>query len=124
MKSINVDMQDYFVKLAPDFSVFDMAEKYFYDNDVPEGVFENVFSYHSNILANAETTTTFYRGMFLIHSASTEAIEIIGASTDEYTIFPYNCGTNSNAQILIAIQDSSIIIKSDAVIDMMIGVAF
>ena len=32
MISINKEMQDYFIKLAPDFSVFDLAEKYYFDN--------------------------------------------------------------------------------------------
>ena len=118
MKSINVDMQDYFVKIAPDFSVFDMAEKYFYDNNLPEGIFKDVF-YYESIIAIAELVDTgIYRGMFLIYSDGD--LEVVGASTDEYTVFPYN----NNTQILIAIQDSSINITSTTTIEMMIGVAF
>ena len=123
MKSINKDMQDYFIKLAPDFSVFDMAEKYFYDNDLPEGVFKDVFRYDSAIPADAETNTTFYRGMFLIHLAGDivdSTVSVVGVPEDEYTVFPYN----NNSRILIAIQSADIIITSNDIIEVMIGVAF
>jgi hypothetical protein len=123
MKSINKNLQDYFIKLAPDFSVFDMVEKYYHDNDIVpvNGVFKDLFFYRYNIIANTNIVTPFYRGMFLIlmdESSGDGAITINGNS-DEYTVFPYKEG-----YILIAIQDDPIEITCSKDIDLVIGVAF
>jgi len=117
MKSINKDMQDYFIKIAPDFSVLDMIEKYFYDNDEAEGIFKDVCYYKSNILANVDVDVPIYRGMFIIHSTGDITVNM---EDDEFTVFPYCPDT----QILIALNDSNIVISSDAVIDLIVGVAF
>ena len=122
MKSINKGLQDYFIKLAPDFSVFDLAEKYFYDMDLnitTNRIFKDVFLYSANTSATQRLTeaTPFYRAMFLVYSDGDLSIN---APEDEYTVFPFKTG----AQILIAIQKSPIIITSTANIEMMIGVAF
>lgn len=129
MKSINKNLQDYFIKLAPDFSVFDMVEKYYHDNGYskvtnPSGVFENLFFYNYSIGSNTNIITPFYRGMFMIlvheESVPTEELSfIINSNSDEYTLFPYKEG-----YILIAIQDDPIEVTCSKDVDLVIGVAF
>lgn len=116
MESVNKDLQDYFVKLAPDFSVFDMVERYYYGNNENFGNLSVLFDY-STPSANTYSSN-FYRAMFLIYSDGNLSID--GVENDEYTVFPYYNGS----QIVIAIQETPIIINSNSVIDLVIGVAF
>jgi hypothetical protein len=124
MKSINKNLQDYFIKLAPDFSTFDMVEKYYYDNNLTvKGIFKDVFYFNycdNNVpfVPLLSVSTTFFRGMFLIYSTGDFTVN---ANPDEYTVFPYR-----DAHILISIQDNPIIITSEIgkTLELVIGVAF
>jgi hypothetical protein len=115
---INQDKQDYFVKLAPDFSVFDLAEKYYYDNNLTTSRFESVFEYAQP--SGTEFESNFYRAMYLVYSDVDITVE--GLSTDEYVVFPYRRGS----QIVIAIKESRIkLLFSPADDEMLVlGVAF
>jgi hypothetical protein len=115
---INQDKQDYFVKLAPDFSVFDLAEKYYYDNNLTDTRFENVFEYKSN--PGSTFTSEFYRAMYLVYTDVNITVE--GLDSDEYVVFPYR----GDSQIVIAIKESPIkLIFLEIDINMLVlGVAF
>jgi hypothetical protein len=116
MQDIGKDIQDYFIKMAPDFSTFEMVEKYYYDNN-GFGDLSSIFYYNGETSTSMQTN--IFRGMFLVYSTGTLTID--GLSSDEYTVFPYKPGT----QIVIGIKDSAIKINSSTSnIDLMIGVAF
>jgi len=124
MKSVNKNLQDYFVKIAPDFSVFDMVEKYYYDNNLSTEYFKEVFSY--KVVNLASYSTNFYRGMFLVYTSGDITIN---APEDEYVVFPmryYMDGLNKViiSQIIIAIQEAPFVMSSTSNIDLVIGVAF
>jgi len=124
MKSVNKNLQDYFVKIAPDFSVFDMVEKYYYDNNLSTEYFKEVFSY--KVVNLASYSTNFYRGMFLVYTSGDITIN---APEDEYVVFPmryYMDGLNKViiSQIIIAIQEAPFVMTSTSNIDLVIGVAF
>jgi hypothetical protein len=120
MESINKNLQDYFIKLAPDFSVFDMFEKYYIDNNLTDEIIKDVFFYkyrNFSFINNLYTVTIpFFRGMFFI---LTTGDITLGGNDDEHTIFPYKEG-----YIIIAIKDEPIKIESASDIDLLIGVAF
>lgn len=115
---INQERQDYFVKLAPDFSVFDLAEKYYHDNDLTTQRFGELFEY-------AKPTTTsfqseFHRAMYLVYSSVD--ITVNGLSSDSYAVFPYR----GDSQIVIAIDETPIRLNFSAADSNMLvlGVAF
>jgi len=121
---VNKNLQDYFVKIAPDFSVFDMVEKYYYDNNLSTEYFKEVFSY--KVVNLASYSTNFYRGMFLVYTSGDITIN---APEDEYVVFPmryYMDGLNKViiSQIIIAIQEAPFVMSSTSNIDLVIGVAF
>lgn len=117
MKSVNKELQDYFIKMAPDFSLFDLAEKYYYDNNNSFGDLDKIFLYATPNTSNYQTT--FNRGSFLIFSSGN--IRIKDAADDEYVVFPYYPGT----QILIGIQETPIeIVSTDDDISLIIGMVF
>jgi hypothetical protein len=123
MEFINKELQDYFIKMAPDFSVFEMIERYYYDNNDSFGDLADIMYYNKDSVVNIETgfreaQTHITRGMFLIYSEGD--ISVKGSAQNEYTVFPYKKGT----QILIAVKDTSITIESDTDIEMIVGVAF
>jgi hypothetical protein len=115
---INQEKQDYFVRLAPDFSVFDLAEKYYYDNDLTPGRFKNVFEYAQP--SGLSFQSDFYRAMYLVYSEVNITVE--GLDLDEYVVFPYR----GISQIVIAIKESPIkLVFSAADAEMLVlGVAF
>jgi len=122
MESVNKELQDYFIKIAPDFSLFDMTEKYYYDHNNSFGDLDSIFLYVTPAITTPLTPkiyqTNFYRGSFLIFS--TGEISIEGAADDEYTVFPYY----PNTQILIGIQETAIKIVSTENISLIIGMVF
>jgi len=129
--SVNKNLQDYFIKLAPDFSVFNLAEKFYYDNNLTSEYFNVLFSLKKNItsLVNSKYRypTEFLRGMFCIHapSANIEIFDSIDGKlipSDEYVVFPLEY--DSSVQVIIVIQDKPFIITSTVPIDLIIGVAF
>jgi hypothetical protein len=115
---INQDKQDYFVKLAPDFSVFDLAEKYYYDNNLTDTRFKNVFEYAKP--STTEFQSEFYRAMYLVYTDVNITVE--GLDLDEYVVFPYR----GDSQIVIAIKESPIkLVFSASDSEMLVlGVAF
>jgi hypothetical protein len=126
---INQEKQDYFVKLAPDFSVFDLAEKYYYDNDLTTKRFKDVFEYAQPL--GTEFQSEFYRAMYLVYPSIVEnesdeiefidvTITVEGLDPDEYVVFPYRGGT----QIVIAINDAAIELNFTASVSLVLGVAF
>jgi hypothetical protein len=115
MQDINKELQDYFIKLAPDFSVFEMVEKYYYDNN-GFGNYSGIFYYNGESATSKQTQ--LLRGMFLVYSDGNLSVE--NAAADEYTVFAYKPGT----QIVIGIQSTPMKIVSTTNIDLMIGVAF
>jgi hypothetical protein len=115
---INQEKQDYFVKLAPDFSVFDLAEKYYYDNDISTQRFKEVFEYAKP--SGTQFQSEFHRAMFLVYTDVNITVE--GLGTDEYVVFPYR----GDSQIVIVIKESPIkLIFSSIDANMLVlGVAF
>jgi len=128
---INQDKQDYFVKLAPDFSVFDLAEKYYYDNNLTVTRFKNVFEYKSN--PGSTFTSEFYRAMYLVYpiydsiennsiieKTQITAISVSGLDPDEYVVFPYR----GDSFIVIAINNAPIVLNITGGSGLILGVAF
>jgi hypothetical protein len=132
MISVNREMQDYFIKLAPDFSVFDLAEKYYIDNNLTTEYFKDVFSFRYLLGQPFNYQTNFFRGMFLVYSDGDLSLETISGQpipTDEYTVFPYRYYEENSQktivnQIVIAIQEAPFRIRSTTSINSVIGVAF
>jgi hypothetical protein len=121
--TVNKDMQDYFVKLAPDFSVFELAEKYYYDKNLSSEQFNDLFFYKGRTEVNAQSglasvATQIFRGMFLVYSDGDISVE--SSDDDEYTVLPYR----GNSQIVICVKNSQATIRSTTAIDLLIGVAF
>jgi hypothetical protein len=114
--AINLAGQEYFLKLAPDLSVIEMAEKYFYDNDLSEGVFNGVFLYKSN--ASTSYATTLHRAVFKVYTEGN--ITISGLSSDEYCVIPYTDGV----QIVLAASESAVTLLCTQDMDIVVGVAF
>jgi hypothetical protein len=114
---VNLDNQEYFLKLAPDLSVFELAERYFYDQDFPEGVFGDVFLYRSN--SGSSLQTTFRRAMFKVYSLGN--LTVRGMSDDEYCVIPYASGV----QIVVVHSDSEIVLDcGSGAMELVLGVAF
>jgi hypothetical protein len=116
-----LDLEDYFVKMAPDFSVFELAEKYYYDSNETSNHFKDLFFYKADTLSSggfATVSTNFHRAMYLVYTTGT--ITSLGSEDDGYIVFPYKQGT----QVAIVIKDSPITIESTANIDLILGVAF
>ena len=132
MISINKEMQDYFIKLAPDFSVFDLAEKYYFDNGLEVEYFNDVFSFKYLLGLPFNYTTNFYRGMFLVYTDGDISLQTLSGDvipTDEYTVFPYRYYEEDAQryivnQIVIAIQEAPFRIHSTTSINSVTGVAF
>jgi len=122
MEFINKELQDYFIKMAPDFSVFEMIERYYYDNKDSFGDLADIMYYNNGGANNADiilqAQTHITRGMFLIYSEGN--ISVQNSAQNEYTVFPYKKGT----QILIAVKDTPITIVSTTDMEMIVGVAF
>lgn len=114
--AINLANQEYFLKMAPDLSVLEMAEKYFYDNDLAEGVFNGVFLYKSN--ASTSYPTTLHRAVFKVYTEGD--ITIAGLSDDEYCVIPYTDGV----QVVLVASDSAVTLSCSQDMDIVVGVAF
>jgi hypothetical protein len=114
-------LQDYLIKLAPDFSVFTMLEGYYYGH---ESEFVNnekdlfYFNKFSGDVVFSSFSSTFYRAMFLVYTDGDVSVD--GLNQDEYTVFPHHNGS----KIVIVWKDSAITISSDEPIDLAMGVAF
>jgi hypothetical protein len=117
MRSINRNAQDYFIKMAPDLSIFTLIDKYISDNGSFPSHLQNIFQYNSPINSK-EFQSIIHRGMFLVYTTGNITIE--NFPTDSYTVFPYYNGS----QVVIAIKDSPIKIVSTTNITLIIGVAF
>jgi len=120
MESVGKTLQDYLIKIAPDFSVLDLVEKFWFSNN--ESFILSDGTNLSNIMLVAQNvsnsyTTTLYRGIFLVYSTGT--LSVTGAN-NSFVVFPYRDGT----QILISSMETPITITSTSVIDMIVGVAF
>jgi hypothetical protein len=115
-------LQDYLVRMAPDFSVFQLAEKYYYDNNLSSEYFLNneyfndVFSY--KVAAGTQYTSNFFRGMFQVYTAGTVSVQ--GLEEDEYVVINHRDGL----KIVISAKESQIVINSTAAMDLIIGVVF
>jgi hypothetical protein len=114
--AVNLSNQEYFMKLAPDFSVFELAEEYFYDNDLSDGVFNGVFLYKSD--ASTSYATSFRRAMFKVYTEGN--ITISGLDNDEYCVIPYTSGV----QIVIVASDLDVTLSCTQDMDIVVGVAF
>jgi hypothetical protein len=122
MRSVGRGFQDYFLKLAPDLSVFDLVEQYFYS----VGDFEElsaVFAYVVPETSIMEYQSNFHRAMFYVVSEgelSLEGLVIESEENAEYTVFPYKGG-----QVIIGHnQDNPLKIISTTDITLIVGVAF
>jgi hypothetical protein len=128
---INKERQDYFVKLAPDFSVFDIAEKYVYDNNLSDGRFLDLFEYYKQ--PGTSFQSEFYRAIYLVYPSFSTIedennvlefndvnITVNGMTTDDYVVFPYR-GTS---QIVIVISDAPILLNFSSAPSLILGVAF
>jgi hypothetical protein len=127
-------VQDYLLKLAPDFSIFEMVEKYFYDNNLSNGILKTIFLYDEP--SSNFKITTFHRAMFKVHTSGT--VITTNLANDEYSVIPYKTNQiivtlgNSpssddfpiNEYIILAWGDSPIQINSNDTIDLILGVAF
>jgi hypothetical protein len=109
-------LQDYLVRMAPDFSVFQLAEKYYYDNNLNSEYFNDVFSYKA--AAGTQYTSNFFRGMFQVYTAGTVSVQ--GLEEDEYVVINHREGL----KIVISAKESQIVINSTAAMDLIIGVVF
>jgi hypothetical protein len=121
MESVGKTLQDYFIKMAPDFSVLDLIEKFWFDKN--ESLVLADGTDLTNIMLVAKNTTNsyatnMYRAMFLVYSTGT--LTVSGANVNNYVSFPYR----DNSQILIASNNSPITINSTSLIEMVVGVAF
>jgi hypothetical protein len=67
MEFINKELQDYFIKMAPDFSVFEMIERYYYDNNDSFGDLADIMYYNGETLTPKTAQTHINRGMFLVY---------------------------------------------------------
>jgi hypothetical protein len=112
----NLSNQEYFLKMAPDLSVFELFEKYYYDNNLAAEYVSGVFSYKAN--AGTSYVSELHRAMFKVYTAGD--IEILSLEDDEYCVIPYTDGV----QIVIAISESPITISCDQDMDIVLGVAF
>ena len=125
MESIGKDIQDYFIKMAPDFSVFDLVENHFYSKGLTTAQKEYV-DYVVKTPATNTHATKFYRAMFLVYTTGTITVTGTGLDTTyiekdkTYVVFPYRPGT----QIVIAVQNTPITINSSAPITRVVEVAF
>jgi len=128
MESIGKNIQDYFIKMAPDFSTFDLLETWFYKKGYQTSV---PAPYNTFVNYKFPATTfhksDFYRAMFLVYSTGTLTVSSIDtldnyyiAKDKTYVVFSYREGT----QIVIAVQNTPIKITSTTVIDRIMEVAF
>lgn len=116
---INEDvLQYYLIRMAPDFSVFQLVEKYYYDNDITTEYFKDILSYKAN--AGPNYTSDFYRAMFQIYVDDNAAITVSDLNSDEYVTINYRKGI----KILITAKETPIVINSNKHMDLIIGVAF
>jgi hypothetical protein len=128
---INKERQDYFVKLAPDFSVFDILEQHVYDNELSDGRIADLFEYKKE--PGSFFQSEFYRAMYLVYpSFSTTPdenntleftdtnITVDGMSSDDYVVFPYR----GNSQIVIAISNAPIRLNFSSSPSLVMGVVF
>lgn len=115
------DQDEYFLKLIPDFSVFDLVEKYYIDNNTSEGT-NNLFYYKNFGSDDTTISTEFYRAIFKI-------IGIIGLNKfditppEDYIVRHYIINGDL---YLIVISNNSTIELSDSTFKekTIIGVAF
>jgi len=109
-------LQDYLVRMAPDFSVFQLAEKYYYDNNLNSEYFNNVFSYKPT--AGIQYTSNFFRAAFQVYTDGVVSIQ--GLEEDEYVVINHREGI----KIVITAKNSQIVINSTAAMNLIIGVMF
>jgi hypothetical protein len=125
MQSVNKVIQDYFIKMAPDFSVFDLVENHFYSKGLTTAQKEYV-DYVVKISSTNTHTTKFFRAMFLVYTTGTVTLTGTGSDTiyvekdKSYVVLPYRTGT----QIVIAVQNTPITINSTTPITRIVEVAF
>jgi hypothetical protein len=119
MMTIGANLQDYFLKIAPDLSVFDLVEQYYFNNNEDFGLVSPLFSY--NIDPSSPFQSQFYRAMFFVKSNGD--LVFSGLNIDEtnsdYVVFPYKDG-----QVMIGANTTKLTITSTTAIDYIIGVGF
>jgi hypothetical protein len=124
MRSVGTNFQDYFLKMAPDLSVLDLVEQYYFNHSETFGeLLSGVFSYDEPSVGVKELQTVFHRAMFFVKSTgslSFEGLEVISENDADYTVFPYKDG-----QIMIGVNDAALLkIVSSTDIELVIGVGF
>ena len=66
MNSTNLSKKEYLSKIAPEFSVFDLVEKAYYTDSIPNKFFNSLF-YIKDVKRGMTYDTKLRRAMFLIH---------------------------------------------------------
>ena len=64
-------IKDYLIRMAPDYSVFQLAEKYYYDNNLVQEYFpagKPVFSYKAFSPGTTSYSSSFYRAMYQVYT--------------------------------------------------------
>lgn len=108
------DIDRYFLKIAPDFSVLDLAEKYMEENNKTGE--DKLFYFNPN---TSSISTTFRRAIFRCNNPGNK-IDESSAGSLSYRIF--NCGSHS---IFICISTTDIpIVFSVSNSDRIVGVCF
>lgn len=103
---INVDK--YFLKIAPDFSVFNLAEKYFIDNNISGGE-SKLFYLNENYTKNTEIVTTFKRAMFRMDCDC----ELSKSNDSTFSKRKFSIGENDTVFVCISTTDKFIKFKID-----------
>jgi hypothetical protein len=138
MRSVGTNFQDYFLKMAPDLSVLDLVEQYYFNHSETFGeLLSGVFSYQEFNPMAPSVNTGFYRAMFYVEvdevNFPDSQLSFNGLFVDteddvnsDYTMFAYK-----NGYVMIAVSDNLLIIESknsqeqsSASITKIIGVGF
>ena len=119
INSTGKPLQDYLIKMAPDFSVFGMLEQYYFGHESEfVGNEKDLFYFNEFPGTSSSFSSTFHRAMFLVYTDGSVTVD--GLRSDEYTVFPYHNGS----KIVIAWSDSPISVSSTSAIELAMGVAF
>ena len=114
-----VNIERYFIKLAPDFSIFDLAEKQMSEADIVNGNNDNYPLYYYSAGDANSIETEFRRAMFRINGN----VEI--SSNSEFSYYrKYNEASNQTILICISSTDTAISFTLDSSASPIIGVCF
>lgn len=116
---VNQENQGYFLRIAPDLSIFELAEAHYYAENLSSEYFSGVFSYSADAGSRTSYSSEFRRAMFKVYSSGNLSVQDM--DDDEYCVVDYRDGI----QIVVAISDAPITIECDGgTIDLVVGVAF